>query len=169
MFADRKVQPPTLTDGEIRDRVAASLARSRDRRAAPRELSRLELARNWALAMGGAAVLAFGVSKGAPVAAEFVYDAFHDDDLQGQLSHPIGEVADDLRSGDIDPGEVTRFKVGDTEYAWSVASQLTGQDHELDTQDVASIVQAQQGNPVEAGSTVVVPTDLIDQPPQPSN
>ncbi|HEX5744446.1 MAG TPA: hypothetical protein VFX84_03305 [Candidatus Saccharimonadales bacterium] len=156
-----------LTDSEVRGAVRYSLQRSRERRSETPEPSRLRQARNWALAMGGAALLALGVGRGGQAAAEFVYDAFHDDDLQGQLTHPIGEVADDIRAGNIDAGEVTKFKVGDTEYAWSVASELTHDDHQRDTRDVASIIQAQQGNPVRDGSYVIVPTDSIDQPVEP--
>lgn len=106
---------------------------------------------------GTAAVLAFFSGRA-------IINAHNQDSLNAELSQPFPDVAAEIREGKIDPSQVTKFKVGDTEYAWSVASHLTQEDHQGDTGTVSDIVAAQQGNPTEAGSTVIVPNGEVDHP-----
>lgn len=115
------------------------------------------------LAVASAGVMAVGAFFGVKAAIK----AHNQDTLNSELSQPLPDVAAEIRDGTIDASQVGRFKVGDTEYAWSVASDLTRHDHAGETGVIADIIQAQEGNPVQAGSTVILPKSEIDQHPQP--
>ncbi len=91
-------------------------------------------------------------------------NAHSQDALNAELSQPLPDVAAEIRSGEINPEDVTRFKVGDTDYAWSIASEHTREDHQLDTGTVSSIIEAQQGGSVQGGSQIILPNSEIDQP-----
>lgn len=91
-------------------------------------------------------------------------NAHHQDALNAELSHPFGDVAAAIQEGEIDADDVTRFRIGDREYAWTAASQLTHADHQGDTSTVSSIIEAQQGNPVQQGATVILPNSAVDHP-----
>lgn len=152
-----------ISDRDVEETVRGGMAKARKQSEIKLPPTREQVKRRRRMLGIGVGIMAtlafFGVKK-----AE---QAHQQDALNSELAQPAAKVKADLVAGEINPGDVTKFKVGDTEYAWSVASDLTRQDHEGDTGTVESIVIAQQGNPVEAGSTVIVPNSEIDPQPQP--
>lgn len=89
-------------------------------------------------------------------------NAHNQDALNAELSQPLPNVAADIRAGKINPADVTRVRISNTEYAWTAASGLTSDGHAQDTPIVSSIIEAQQGNLPQKGDQIIVPNSEID-------